>query len=150
MPIYRMFEGLSKSEIDRIFDLGVIRPISEGELIFRKGDVGHEMFVILTGKVDIVDDLGENVGIVAELAPGEVLGEMAIFEKSHKRSAHALAREPSQVLVLSANMLNELLEQEIPKRFLINIIGLLCNRLRITNSMYMRAKYADKRGPRVK
>jgi CRP-like cAMP-binding protein len=148
MPIYKIFEGLSKPEINRIFDLGVIRPLTEGELIFRKGEVGHEMYVILTGKIDIVDDLGENVGIIAELEPGEILGEMAIFEKSHKRSAHALARESSQVLVLSANMLDELLEQEIPKKFLINIIGLLCHRLRITNSMYMRSKYGKKLAPR--
>jgi len=147
MPIYRIFEGLSKPEINRIFDLGVIRPIPEGELIFRKGETGHEMYVILTGKIDIVDDLGENISLVAEMGPGEILGEMAIFEKSHKRSAHALARESSQVLVLSAKILNELLEQEIPKKFLINIIGLLCHRLRITNSMYMRSRYAKKLTP---
>jgi CRP/FNR family cyclic AMP-dependent transcriptional regulator len=145
-----MFEGLSKSEIRRIFDLGVIRPVTEGELIFHKGEIGHAMYVILTGQIDIVDDRGEDLNILARLGPGEIFGEMAIYEKSHKRSAHALAGKSSQLLELSADVLNELLEQEIPKRFLINIIGSLCHRLRTTDRMYMRSWHTKKLPAREK
>jgi CRP-like cAMP-binding protein len=146
MPIYKIFEGLSESEVARICDLGVIRPFNPGEVIFRKGDPGNEMYLILTGKVVIADSLGKNMDVVAKLGAGEVLGEMAISGKPSKRSAHAVAREPSQLLVLSANSMLELLETEIPKRFLINIIDLLCRRLRIMNDMYMQAKFLA-RGP---
>ena len=34
--------------------------------------------------------------------------------------------------------------KKMPKQFLTNIIGVLCRRLRVTNNMYMRAKYGDK------
>lgn len=141
MPIYKIFEGLSDSEIARICDLGVIRPLAAGEVIFRKGGPAQEMYLILTGKVVIADSLGKNVDAIAKMGPGEVLGEMVISGKRGKHSVHAIAREASQVLVLSANSLLELLETEIPKRFLINIIDLLSQRLRITNSMYMQARF---------
>ncbi len=75
---------------------------------------------------------------------------MAVFDESHEHSAHAIAKEPSQVLVLSEQILTELFEKEIPKKFLINIIGMLCHRLRITNRMYMGVKYSDKLLPREK
>ena len=151
MAAIKMFDGLSKPEMEHIFDLGVIRPIEAGELIFHKGDVGREMYVILTGKINIVDELKPNiVTVIAELGPGEVLGEMAVFDQSHEHSAHAIAKEPSQVLVLSEQILTELFEKEIPKKFLINIIGMLCHRLRITNRMYMGVKYSDKLVPREK
>ncbi|MBI4832188.1 MAG: cyclic nucleotide-binding domain-containing protein [Candidatus Lindowbacteria bacterium] len=86
---------------------------------------------------------------MAELGPGEIFGEMAMFEK-HTRSAHALAKEHSQVLVMSEEVLDKLLEKKIPKRFLANVIGVLCHRLRVTNNMYMRAKYGDKLSKDVK
>lgn len=149
MPAKRIFEGLSKAEINRIFDLGVIRPIKEGELIFRKGDIGKEMYIILTGTVNIVDELKASaLEIIAELGPGEVLGELAVFGESHKHSAHAIAKERAQVLVLSEKILNELFEKDIPKKFLMNIIKILCHRLRVTNRMYMIAKFSDKLLPK--
>jgi CRP-like cAMP-binding protein len=137
-----VFKGLAKSEISRIIELGMIRTIDRGKLLFRKGDVAHEMYIMLTGKIDIIDEYETHKKILAELGPGEIFGEMAMFEK-HVRSAHALVKDPSQILVLSEEVLTNMLEKKIPKAFLANIIAILCHRLRLTNTMYMRAKYGD-------
>lgn len=137
-----VFKGLSKSEMTRLLDLGVIKTVDKGKLLFRKGDVAHEMYILLKGKIDIIDEYETHKKILAGLGPGEIFGEMAMFEK-HVRSAHALAREPSQVLVLSEEVLSTMLEKKIPKAFLANIIAVLCRRLRLTNTLYMRAKYGE-------
>ena len=142
MATLDIFESLKKSEINRIVESGVVRTIERGKLLFRKGDVGHEMFIVLKGKVDIIDEYDTKKKILAELGTGEIFGEMAMFEK-RVRSAHALVKEPSQILVLSEDALDKLLEKKIPRRFLANIIGILCHRLRVTNNMYMRAKYGE-------
>lgn len=142
MAEFDVFKGLGKSDISRILDLGMIRPIDKGKLLFKKGDIGHEMFVLLKGKIDIIDEYGTHKKILAELGPGEIFGEMAMFEK-HQRSAHALVKEPSQVLVLSEDVLDKMIEKKVPKGFLTNIIAILCRRLRLTNTMYMRAKYGE-------
>ena len=140
MASYEIFSGLSKSETSRIVDLGVIRQIDGGKVLFRKGDVGDEMYIILKGKIDIIDEYDTHKKILAELGPGEFFGEMAMFEKC-MRSAHALAKEPTQLLALSEEVLRHLIEKKIPKQFLANIIGVLCHRLRLTNRMYMHAQY---------
>ncbi|UCD58876.1 MAG: cyclic nucleotide-binding domain-containing protein [Candidatus Hydrogenedentota bacterium] len=145
----QIFEGLSNSEIHYIVGVGVIRPIDGGELLFRKGDVGHEMYVILTGKVDIFDEYGAKTSLVAQLGPGEFFGEMALFEKEHTRSTHAIVSEPSQLLVLSEEMISKLFRKKLPKRFLVNIIRVLCHRLHLTNSMYMLARFGDGKLPEV-
>ncbi|RJP22848.1 MAG: cyclic nucleotide-binding domain-containing protein [Candidatus Abyssobacteria bacterium SURF_5] len=142
MPGFDVFKGLSKSEINSIIDLGMIRPIDKGKLLFKKGDVAHEMFILIKGKIDIIDEYDTHKKVLAELGAGEIFGEMAMFGR-HIRSAHALVREPSQVLVLSEDVLNKMLEKKIPKGFLTNIIGVLCHRLRLTNMMYMKAKYGE-------
>jgi CRP-like cAMP-binding protein len=143
MASYDIFSDLKKSEMNRIIDAGMITACNTGKVIFRKGDVGCEMFIVLKGKVQIIDELGENRKILAELATGEIFGEMAMFEK-RTRSAYAVTKEQSQLLVLSEEVLDRLLEKKIPRKFLANVIEVLCHRLRVTNNMFMRAKYGTK------
>ncbi|GAB4338630.1 MAG: hypothetical protein Kow0099_12900 [Candidatus Abyssubacteria bacterium] len=142
MAQFDVFRNLSKSEMKSILDFGVIRPVDSGKLLFRKGDVGHEMYIVLKGKIQIIDEYDTHRKILAELGPGEIFGEMAMFERS-TRSAHACAKENSQVLVLSEDVLKRLMEKKIPRQFLANVIEILCHRLRLTNVMYMRAKYGE-------
>ena len=149
MATFDIFQGLKKSDINRIVESGMIRSIEGGKLLFRKGDVGHEMFIILKGKVDIIDEIEDKKKILAELGPGEIFGEMAMFEK-RARSAHALVKDQSQILVLSEDVLGKLLEKKIPRRFLANVIAVLCHRLRLTNNMFMRAKYGAKHSGVIK
>jgi CRP/FNR family cyclic AMP-dependent transcriptional regulator len=144
MAAFQIFEGLSELEVKHVIDMGMVRSLDPKKLLFRKGDQGHEMYVILKGRIDIIDEYDTRKTVLAELEAGEFFGEMAMFEKTHARSAHALVKEPSRVLVLSEEILNNLFEKKMPKQFLTNIIGVLCRRLRVTNNMYMRAKYGDK------
>lgn len=147
MAMFKLFDGLKKSETARIFDLGMIWPVEEGRILFHKGDIGHEMYVLLTGKIQIVDESLEGETRLAELRPGELFGEMAMFETSHTRSAAAVAMENSQLLVLSEDILAKFLEKKVPRKFLANIIAVLCQRLRVTNSMYLESKYGSTDSP---
>lgn len=146
---FEIFEGLSRAEIDRVVDAGVMRSVDGGKLLFRKGDTGKDMFLILKGRVQIVDEYDNHKKILAELGPGEFFGEMSVFEKVHVRSAHAIVKEPSQLLVLREDILNKLIDKKMPKRFLKNIIGVLCHRIRANNAMYMRFRYNDKSSKKV-
>ncbi len=141
MPVFRIFQDLTKSEINEIFDMGLIRPIDGGHVLFNKGDEGREMYVILTGRICVADELGANYNIVAELGPGEILGEIAMFDETHRRTVHAFAKEPTQVLVISEETLKKFIGKKIPKQFLVNIIHTLCHRLGAANAMIMEAKF---------
>ena len=118
------------------------RLYQDGDIIFHKGDQGDCMFLVQKGTLDVI--LEEDKGkVVNTIHSGEFFGEMAMFEKCHERSAGAIAVEPSQVLILSEEILKRFIEKKAPRRFLSNTIGVLCHRLRLTNSMYMRSRYGD-------
>ena len=147
---FDVFKGLSGSDIDRIFEAGVIRSLEGGKVLFRKGDTGTEVYLVLKGKVQLVDEYDSHKKVLAELGPGEFFGEMSMVEKVHTHSLHAIVKRPSQLLVLTNHVLNKLIDDKLPKRFLKNIIGVLCNRIYANKNLYMRARYYDKSSKDVK
>jgi CRP/FNR family cyclic AMP-dependent transcriptional regulator len=144
MTVSKIFEGLTKKEVSRIFDVGVINRVQEGEVLFRKGDAGRDMYTVLTGKIAIVTESGGTREVIAELGPGELFGEVAMFGASHQRSADAVAKEFSQVLTLSEETFKKMLEGKIPKQFLINIVRLLSERLLDMHARYSRGASSEK------
>ena len=65
------------------------RQFAAGETIFDEGDLGDEMFGVVTGKVEL--RRGEHV--VLAIGPERTFGEMAIIDKA-PRSLTAIAAEP--------------------------------------------------------
>ena len=59
------------------------------DLIFGKGEVGSEAFVIMRGSVRIVPPGGEGTGTTVLLGPGQVFGELALLDDG-PRSANVV------------------------------------------------------------
>lgn len=76
-----------------------IRELSKGDIIFREGDVSDALYVIKKGRIAITKAKGSGEVELAELGPGEMLGEMAFFDNK-PRSAGARAKTESTVIVL--------------------------------------------------
>jgi CRP-like cAMP-binding protein len=146
---FDVFRGLSISDIDRIFEAGVIRSLEGGKVLFRKGDLGTEVYLVLKGKVQLVDEYDGHKKVLAELGAGEFFGEMSMVEKDHIHSLHAVVKRQSQILVLTNHVLNKLIDDKLPKRFLKNIIGVLCTRIHTNKNLYMRARYYDKSSKQI-
>ena len=137
-----LFHDLSKPQVTKIYNSGVMRNMAKGEIIFRKGEIGTELFVIINGKVAIIDDYHGKKKTIAELSTGDCFGEMALFSRV-KRSANVMCHEPGTLLVLDEDRLEKLVEKKIPGKFLVNLIAILASRLRHTNAHYMKAKYGE-------
>ncbi len=75
-------------------DLFVMMP--SGQVVFREGDSGTEMFIIESGSVDIVR-AARGTEPLATLGPGDFFGEMAILE-DQPRFASAITRAPTKLL----------------------------------------------------
>ncbi|HEY5730794.1 MAG TPA: cyclic nucleotide-binding domain-containing protein [Anaerolineales bacterium] len=71
----------------------------DGEVIFHKGDAGDSMFVIQEGMVEVVQELDGEEVYLAVKGPGEVIGEMAIFERQ-ARSATVRAFGKARILTV--------------------------------------------------
>ena len=70
--------------------------VREGTELARQGDFAYEFFVIEEGTAEVLRD-GERI---AELGPGDFLGEMGIVGKS-VRNATVRTTSPARVIVMS-------------------------------------------------
>jgi CRP-like cAMP-binding protein len=134
-----LFDGIEFKNCIKIMAMGLQSKIRVGDLIFRKGDVGREMYVLLRGRVEIIDESSEGDRTLALLGPGETFGEMAFFERK-QRSAKALAMDDCVLLTLDEEKIEKLLTKAVAIRLLFNLARMLSRRLRETNLLLARAK----------
>jgi CRP-like cAMP-binding protein len=91
-----LFSRLSKRERSEIANRADEIDVPEGTHLVREGEFAYEFFVIEDGSAEVVRD-GRHV---ADLGPGDFLGEMGIVTRA-PRNASVVAREPTRVIVLS-------------------------------------------------
>jgi CRP-like cAMP-binding protein len=97
--------------------------LAPGETLFRKGDTGTLMYVIVSGKIRIhVEDR-----LLAELSELDVLGEMAALDPE-PRSASATAITETFLLSLSHLDIRDLMAVDV--EVATGLIRTLCRRLR--------------------
>jgi voltage-gated potassium channel len=103
-----LFSGLDASEIAAITRLLRTETVDEGAVIARRGEPAHSMYFIASGEVAI--DLPEEEG-KQRLGPGHFFGEVAVLRRA-KRSATITAVTRTNLLVLEADDLRELMERD--------------------------------------
>lgn len=74
--------------------------VEQGDVIFRKGDPGDTMYLIIDGKVQIYQEDGKDRFVQAQFGRGSFFGEMAIVSKK-PRIASAVAAAPSVLLPIT-------------------------------------------------
>jgi voltage-gated potassium channel len=99
-----LFIDLGAEEVAQIMRLLRSQMVEAGEIIVRRGDLGHSMYLIASGRVEI--ELAD--GRHAYLGDGQFFGEMAVL-KSARRSATVRALQRTQLLVLDARDLRMLM-----------------------------------------
>ncbi len=134
-----LFNGIEFKNCIKIMGMALQSKITTGDVIFHKGDIGHEMYVILKGRIQIVDEGPEGDRTLAVLGAGETFGEMALFDRK-ERSAKAVAMENCVLLALDEQRVERLLTKSVAIRLLFNLIKMLSSRLRDTNMLLTRAK----------
>jgi CRP-like cAMP-binding protein len=77
---------------------------SDGEVIFREGDIGEVMYVIQSGNIKITKHTDSGEITIATLEKGEIFGEMAIFDRL-PRSAAAVASGETRILSIDKKKL---------------------------------------------
>jgi CRP-like cAMP-binding protein len=119
-------QKLSNLEINFLSSLSKERKYGPNQAIFREGEMGNEMFVVLEGRVMIskyIPGAGEEA--LAFLERGGYFGEMALID-NEPRSADAKAHEGGAVvLAISREVLEGILD--IHKISSIRLLTILCN-----------------------
>ena len=87
------------------------RVYSEGEIIFQEGDEGDRMYVVQAGKVKITKKHDAGALTIATLGPGEIFGEMAMFDRM-PRSAAAVAMGEARILGIDKKKLFQSIDRD--------------------------------------
>jgi CRP-like cAMP-binding protein len=106
------------------------RDFAAGTVLFEEGQPGSDMYVVLSGKVEIRRKVGETEHVLAVLIPGDFFGEMAILN-ARPRSATAVTRIDSRLLVIEGRMFEAMLRAR--PEIALRIIKALAMRLENAN-----------------
>ena len=109
----------------------------DGEVIVRQGDVGDAMYVIQSGRAEVVEEVRGKTVRLAVLDANDFFGEMALFEHQ-VRSATVRALGPVRVLTVDKKTLLRRIHQDPTLAF--RLLEHLCHRLRILDSEYAEVK----------
>ncbi len=107
--------------------------LKAGQYVFREGDLGTEMYIINEGKVEILNQVGdEEEQILAVLEKGDFFGEMSVLEDL-PRAASARAVTDLRLLQINGSTFDQLLQGN--PEIAVRMMRKLSRRLRETDEM---------------
>ena len=106
-----LLQGLDGAELTRLGELMRERSYPKGSIILFEDDPGDSLFIVRAGRVKVVlvGEDGREV-ILTILGPGEHFGELSLID-GQPRSAHVIAIEDTQLLVLRREDFRKRVEQ---------------------------------------
>jgi CRP/FNR family transcriptional regulator, cyclic AMP receptor protein len=132
--------------LDALVRKGQLKSYDKGALIYRRGDPGDSLMVVIAGRVKLANtNVGGKEVALDFLGSGDILGETSALD-GKERAVDAVALERSDIFaVYTRDLLPILLEHP---QALLEIIRVLCERTRAgaaiieDNSLRMRARAA--------
>lgn len=133
-----LFRNLDETERALILIIGQVRSFEGGQAIFREGDAGDGLYIVVKGSVRISKQSATGEEALAVLEPHAFFGEMALIDFA-PRAADAIANEPTELFFIPLKELRALIEtnHQIALKVLFALCEVLAQRLRETNERYM-------------
>ena len=128
-----LFSDLSARELADIEKIATRRTFVRGDLIFKQGEHSRDLYVIESGQVEIlIKTPMQDHKVVSTLRNGDLLGEMAMFDRNSARSASARATQNTNVIMIPGADFERLLKERPTLSF--KLLGTLSRRLRQMNT----------------
>jgi predicted RND superfamily exporter protein len=130
------FKGMRMWQVKKIILLGQMRDVARGEHIYREGDTGDSMFLLLEGHVrryGIHDDAQTEVAY-NQFSPGDIFGHISMLDEL-PRSANTRAETDIKLVEFSRQSMDRLhsLYPHVASRIFRNIGRILADQLIVSN-----------------
>ena len=119
-----IFSGLDEDELSELAQLAIERNFTPGEFVFWEEDVPEWFYMVAEGRIKVFkySSSGKEF-IVAFFGPGEMFGEVAVFEnKPYPASAQAVA-ETKVLGIMKESFLSFLAARPQVALRIINVLG---------------------------
>lgn len=131
-----LFKGLEPASIETLAAQAQYFTTYRGQTLMEEGESAKEIFLILSGRVNIqVETISPHMDVtLTRLGPGEVIGEMGVFE-NQVRFATVVALDACEMLQLSTSAIRTLADDNPLEGMMVmrNTAELIGQRLRATN-----------------
>jgi CRP/FNR family transcriptional regulator, cyclic AMP receptor protein len=133
-----LFRNLDETERAQILIIGDVRSFPAGQVLFREGDPGDGLYLVVKGSVRISKSILTGEEALAVLESPAFFGEMALIDNS-ARAADAIVNENTVLFFVPLLGLRSLIEAQprIALKILYSLCEVLAQRLRETNERYM-------------
>jgi Cyclic nucleotide-binding domain/FHA domain len=102
--VFRTGAGTPKSPFERYL---VMHPM--GDIIFSEGEIGTEMYIVQSGTVELLKDIGGETRVLATLEKGDFFGEMSVLEDV-PRTASARAKTEVELVRINGATFDAMLK----------------------------------------
>ena len=136
-----VFGALEPGQLEQLVSYARTRRVAAGTTLFSKGDPGTELFAVSTGTVKIsVPAPDGREAMFNLLHPGEIFGESALLD-GRPRTADAMAMTDCELTVIERRDFLAFVHGE--PNVALQLIALLCERLRIASEHYEEVVFLD-------
>ncbi len=125
---HELLGRLKAKELKKLLASARVQRFGAGEILFRRGDRGDKLFVVLSGRIMIGTRLGPGkVNVLDVLGEGRIFGEVALLDGA-ERAADAVALVESRLMVIERGDFTSFLDDhgEAAQR----LMAALCERVR--------------------
>ncbi|MGH7888897.1 MAG: cyclic nucleotide-binding domain-containing protein [Candidatus Binatia bacterium] len=132
-----MFSKLDDTRVAELAERMETQDFGTGQVLFRAGDASNVLYIIKTGRVNIVlEEVHDQPLVINHLSPGDFFGEMALLG-GERRSAAAITATPTEMYVLKSDDI--LLALRTDPELAIEIIRGIASKLRFATLYIQKA-----------
>jgi CRP-like cAMP-binding protein len=134
-----LFATLDPEDLERVAALAVPRGFEAGQIVFREGDASDTCYIVRAGRARAVREHPDGRTItLADFGPGDIFGELAMFEDELRSATVEAVRDTEVVAVLGPDMRRLMVEHP---QISVRLVIALGRRLRDTNERLARQSF---------
>jgi len=143
-----LFQDLEDGDLSDLAAVSELRPLQRGDVLFTENDEPDELFVVVSGRLAMVNrSIDGRESVVALMERGDLFGEMPLFD-GQTRSTDGRALEQSEVIVIPYGPVKAMYNAR--PTLLWRAVELLANRLRVADGVLADSVFLDVTGRTAK
>ncbi len=128
-----LFRHVESAALDELSELATNKQFDAGELVFRQGEPGLQLFGVLSGRVMISAESEDGREVhLNMMGPGSLIGEIALLDGG-VRTATGTTAEPTTLCVIQRRQFLDFLQRH--PGVAQGVIEMLCERVRWTSAL---------------
>ncbi len=134
-----VFETLGPRELAKVAAVTVPRSFEANQVVFREGDEGDTCYIVSSGHARAIREHGDGRTLtLAHFGPGDIFGELAMFDNERRSATVETLDEVEAIAVLGADMRRLLREHS---GLAVKLVVSLGRRLREANERIARQSF---------